>query len=53
MDLNKVNRIEIIDHTLPVEDGGGRAYVKREDGISVSFDTQDEGRTLKVFIGKK
>jgi hypothetical protein len=53
MNLSKINRIEVIDHTLPVEDGGGRAFVKWEDGISVSLDIQDEGRTLKVFIGKK
>lgn len=46
----KINRVEVIDHTLPLEQGGGRAYVKWQDGINVELQLQDEGRTLKIFI---
>ena len=52
MDTSKVNRVEVIDHTKPFEEGGGRAYVFREDGIKVEVELQDDGRTLKVFISK-
>lgn len=48
--LPKVNRVEIIDHTLSLEEGGGRCYVKWEDNIKVSYDLQDNERTLKIFI---
>ena len=50
-ELEKVTRVEVIDHTKSFEEGGGRAYVFHEDGAKVSLDIQDEGRTLKVFIG--
>jgi len=50
--MKKVNRVEVIDHTKSVEDGGGRAYVKWEDELDVAIDIQDEGRTLKIFINK-
>ena len=46
----KVNRVEVIDHTKSVEKGGGRAYVFWEDKAEVELSLQDEGRTLKVFI---
>ena len=50
--MKKINRVEVIDHTKSVEDGGGRAYVKWEDELDVAIDIQDEGRTLKIFINK-
>jgi len=46
-----INRIEVIDWTKSVEDGGGRAYVKRESGsLYIMYDLQDDGRTLKIFL---
>lgn len=33
MDTSKVNRVEVIDHTRPIEDGGGHAYVFWEDEV--------------------
>jgi len=52
MNTEKVNRVEIIDHTKSYEEGGGRAYVKWEEGIKVEVMLQDDERTLKVFISK-
>jgi len=51
-EVEKVNRVEVIDHTKNVEDGGGRVYTKWEDELDVKLDIQDEGRTLKIFINK-
>lgn len=42
MDLNNVNRIEVIDNN-------GRAYVKY-DVESVVMQLQDDGKTLKLFV---
>jgi hypothetical protein len=60
METNKVTRLEIIDHTRTVEEGGGRAYTywheydKKDDKKPVvECVLQDEGRTLKVFIKSK
>lgn len=39
----KVTRFEVIDDT-------GRAYVR--EGVSVLVAYQDDGKTLKVFVGK-
>lgn len=56
MDTLKVTRVEVIDHTAPSDEGGGRAYTywsEYENGIEnpkVELHLQDEGRTLKVFI---
>lgn len=50
MDTSKVNRVEVIDHTRPIEDGGGRAYVFWEDEAEVEIQLQDDGRTMKIFI---
>ena len=48
---NKITRLEVIDHTKPLEDGGGRTVlVNYDEDKVISFDLQDEGRTLKVFI---
>jgi len=53
MNLKKVNRVEVIDWTKPVEEGGGRAYVKWEDKLDVKYELQDNNRTLKIFIDNK
>lgn len=49
---NKLNRVEVIDHTKSFEEGGGRRFVywdtKNETKVELSF--QDEGRTLKIFL---
>jgi hypothetical protein len=50
MDTTKVTRVEVIDHTKSVENGGGRAYVFHDGSAKVDVQLQDEGRTLKVFI---
>lgn len=50
MDTSKVNRVEVIDLTKTVEEGGGRAYVFWEDKAKVEAILQDSGRTLKIFI---
>lgn len=43
-DTSKVNRVEVIDDT------NGRAYANY-DAYNVIVQLQDNGRTLKVFIG--
>jgi hypothetical protein len=52
MDTKKVNRVEVINHTIPLEDGGGRAYTywDRTNEVRVEVMLQDDGRTLKIFI---
>lgn len=50
LDLSKVTRFEVIDHSLPFPEAG-RVYTKR-DIEKLEFSVQDEGRTLKVFISK-
>jgi hypothetical protein len=44
MSCDKITRVEVIDDS-------GRAYVKW-DIDKVLIDIQDDGRTLKVFVGK-
>lgn len=55
MDTTRINRVEIINHTVPLEEGGGRAYVywdtKNKSNIELSV--QDSGKTLKIFISRK
>lgn len=55
MNTDKVNRVEVIDHTLDFGAGGGRCYVKwnRDNSIKVEAVLQDDDRTLKIFITKK
>lgn len=56
IDTSKVNRIEVIDHTRRIEDGGGRVFVYRTDipeHRNISLALQDGGRTLKIFIEEK
>lgn len=49
--IPETNRFEVIDHTKPLEEGGGRLVVVPQDtGKVIDYSIQDEGRTLKVFI---
>lgn len=48
-----VNRLEVIDHTAPVEEGGGRSVLFWDDEKQVDLEFQDDGRTLKVLIHEK
>lgn len=52
LSTNKINRVEVIDHTKDLPEGG-RVYVKWEDDIKVEVSFQDNDRTLKIFIDKK
>ena len=47
--LIKVNRVEVIDHSKPFEQGGGRVFV-RKGCVEVELSYQDDGKTLKLFI---
>ena len=47
--LVKVSRVEVIDHSKTLENGGGRAFVKT-DCKSVELSYQDDGHTIKIFI---
>jgi hypothetical protein len=47
--LIKVTRVEVIDHSKSIEQGGGRAFVKT-DYVEVELSYQDDGKTLKLFI---
>ena len=60
MNTSKVNRVEVIDLTKTIENGGGRVYTywhtyrtEDKEDVLVTLDLQDEGRTLKVFINNK
>lgn len=60
MDTSKVTRVEVIDHTKSLEDGGGRVYSYWSEygGLNipdpiVELSLQDDGRTLKIFINSK
>lgn len=44
IDLLKVNRVEVIDEN-------GRSYVNWKPTNKTSISMQDDGKTLKVFIG--
>lgn len=50
MNTNKVTRVEVIDHTKSVEQGGGRAYTFKKENVEVEVVLQDDERTLKVLI---
>ena len=43
--MNRITRLEVIDEN-------GRSYVNWEDDNNVSWQFQDDGRTLKVFVNK-
>lgn len=55
MDTSKINRVEVINHTRTLEEGGGRVYVywDTKDNSDVELSLQDNGCTLKVFIKEK
>ena len=46
-----ITRIEIIDRSKGVDEGGGRVYVNM-DIKDCWVDVQDDGRTMKVFINE-
>jgi hypothetical protein len=48
MNKNRITRVELVDWKTPA----GRVFVHREEDSDISFDLQDDGRTLKVFIKK-
>lgn len=50
MNTSKVTRVEVIDHTRDITQGGGRAYFFMKEGVQVELSLQDDDRTLKVFI---
>ena len=43
--MTRITRLEVIDEN-------GRSYVNWEDDNNVSWQFQDDGRTLKVFVNK-
>lgn len=50
---NKINRLEVIDHTSTAKTFG-RAFVKWDDrNFLVTLSLQDDGRTLKIFLRNK
>lgn len=49
----KVTRLEIIDHTKPLEDGGGRTVLFYDKRKQIELDYQDDGRTLKIFLSPR
>lgn len=53
IELDKVTRLEIIDHTKSLEDGGGRTVVFWDDKKQIDISIQDDNKTLKVFIHER
>ncbi len=55
MDVSKVTRFEVIDHTPPsVGFGvGGRVFVHDHAHLDLELSLQDDGKTLKVFLKNK
>jgi hypothetical protein len=51
MDVSKVTRFEVLNHTTKAREQGyaGRSYVERD--VVVELELQDDGITLKVFLG--
>ena len=47
--LIKVSRVEVIDHSITLEQGGGRVFTKK-DCAQVELSYQDDGKTIKIFI---
>ena len=52
-DSDVITRLEVIDHTRDVENGGGRVYTHFNQETVVTYEEQDGGSTLKVFINPK
>ena len=46
-----ITRVEIIDRSKRVEEGGGRVYVNTKVK-DLWVDYQDGGRTIKIFINE-
>lgn len=46
-DTSKITRVEVINHAHL---GKGREFVIWQEGLKVTLDLQDDGRTLKVFL---
>lgn len=53
MDPKKITRFEIIDHTKPLEDGGGRTVIFFDDNKELELSLQDDDRTLKIFVTER
>lgn len=53
MKTTEVTRLEIIDHTKPLEEGGGRTVVFWDKNKKIELLLQDDGKTLKIVIGKR
>lgn len=47
LELTKVTRFEVIDHTA---NGKGRAFVKQGNNLKLETSSQDNDRTMKLFI---
>lgn len=47
---DSVTRLEIIDHSIPLEEGGGRQVIFQDPKKRIFLEYQDVGRTLKIFI---
>lgn len=47
-ELTQVNRIEVIDWTNNQSERAFTKWVK--DNFKVSYDLQDDGKTLKIFL---
>lgn len=48
-----ITRLEVIDHTKVLEDGGGRKVVFFDPSKQVHLSLQDNNRTLKVFVSSR
>lgn len=50
--LFDITRLEIIDHTKDIENGGGRTVIfDQYNNKQVTSSIQDDGHTLKLFVG--
>lgn len=46
----KITRLEIIDYTKSIDEGGGRTVIFYDKTKKIELDVQDMGETLKIFI---
>jgi len=58
MDTSRVTRFEVINHGGTVQAVGNREafgiiLIAWDDGNTVELSLQDDGRTLKVFLGRR
>lgn len=51
--LADVTRLEYVDYTKSLNDGGGRVVVVHNPSVKLSGSLQDGGRTLKIFIDER